>query len=117
MDGKKLVQIDAIFGLVAGIVLLFGGWIIGAAAIGDLANGGGSTLFTSILFGILKLLVLALGIVTALAFKDSNLVSNAPSVLFIVGGAVSMIPFLGWIGGIVIIVGAGLYFPNIKHFR
>jgi len=36
--------------------------------------------------------------------------------LLIVGGAVGLIPFLGWVGGILTIIGGSLYFGTLKKF-
>ena len=49
-------------------------------------------------------------------FKNSSVVSNAPSVLMIVGGSIAIIPFLGWIGGILAIIGGSLFLSSIKKF-
>ena len=70
----------------------------------------------SIILDIGKIAVLVLGIVSIVYYKDDERVTPAPSVLFIVGGAVGLIPFLGWVGGILTIIGGSLYFGLLKKF-
>ena len=41
---------------------------------------------------------LILGIIAIVYYKGDNRVGAAPSVLMIVSGGVSLIPFLGWVG-------------------
>lgn len=114
MKSKTLILSDSIFGLIAGIILLFGIWIIAASAVGGGDSGmSGSSVFLLLL----KLASIALGIVTLVLYKNTNLVKPAAPVLLIVGGGVALIPFLGWIGGIVMIVGGGIGFSNLKNFK
>ena len=68
-------------------------------------------------FDILKIAILALGIAGIVYYKDDNRISLAPSILFIVGSVVALIPFLGWIGGIVLVIGGALYLASLKQFR
>ncbi|GAF40388.1 prophage Lp1 protein 6 [Agrilactobacillus composti DSM 18527 = JCM 14202] len=42
---------------------------------------------------------------------------TAAHVLLIVGGAVALIPFLGWAGGILAIIGGALYLTSLKNFK
>ena len=86
MKTNTLARVNAIFGLISGIVLL---------------------LAPVIMF------IMAVGIVY---YKDDERVTNAPSVLLIVGGAVGLIPLLGWVGGILTIIGGSLYFGTLKKF-
>lgn len=65
---------------------------------------------------LVKLALLVLGIVGAVYYKGDTPVRTAPSVLLIVGGAISLIPFLGWIGGILGIIGGSLYLASLKKF-
>ncbi|KXT75378.1 hypothetical protein [Streptococcus sp. DD12] len=114
-DSKSLATACAIVGLAGGIYLLFGFWFL------MLAAATGSDFLTSIVlvFGYLvRLAVLVLGIVGAVTFKGAlSPVKSAPSVLLIVGGAISFIPLLGWIGGIVAIIGGALYLASLKNFN
>ncbi|KRL00115.1 hypothetical protein [Liquorilactobacillus capillatus] len=118
MKSQKLVLTNGIVGLVGGIVLLFGGWFVIGGAISDVANNTTSgTSGMAIILEILKIAILALGIIAAVYYKGDARVGTAPSVLLIVGGAVALIPFLGWIGGIVSIVGGSIYLAKLKNFK
>lgn len=122
MKINTLARVNAIFGLIAGIVLLLGPVImfimaIGAAAATEDADVTVGTLTgLSIILSLVKIAVLVLGIVAIVYYKDDERVTNAPSVLLIVGGAVGLIPFLGWVGGILTIIGGSLYFGTLKKF-
>jgi len=122
MKTNTLARVNAIFGLISGIVLLLGPVImfimaIGAAAATEDADVTVGTLTgLSIILSLVKIAVLVLGIVAIVYYKDDERVSNAPSVLLIVGGAVGLIPFLGWVGGILTIIGGSLYFGTLKKF-
>lgn len=118
MKSKTLVITNGVVGLVGGIVLLFGIWFIGIGAVNDAANGtGGSAIGMSGALDFLKIAILVLGIIAAIYYKGDARVGIAPSVLLIVGGAIALVPFLGWIGGIVSIVGGSLYLAKIKNFK
>ena len=122
MKINTLARVNAIFGLISGIVLLLGPVImfiiaIGAAAATEDADVTVGTLTgLSIILSLVKIAVLVLGIVAIVYYKDDERVTNAPSVLLIVGGAVGLIPFLGWVGGILTIIGGSLYFGTLKKF-
>ena len=122
MKINTLARVNAIFGLISGIVLLLGSVImfimaIGAAAATEDADVTVGTLTgLSIILSLVKIAVLVLGIVAIVYYKDDERVTNAPSVLLIVGGAVGLIPFLGWVGGILTIIGGSLYFGTLKKF-
>ena len=122
MKTNTLARVNAIFGLISGIVLLLGPVImfimaIGAAAATENADVTVGTLTgLSIILSLVKIAVLVLGIVAIVYYKDDERVTNAPSVLLIVGGAVGLIPFLGWVGGILTIIGGSLYFGTLKKF-
>ena len=49
--------------------------------------------------------------------KGESRVGSAPSVLLIVGGAVGLIPALGWVGGILAIIGGSLFLGSLKKFK
>jgi ABC-type transport system involved in cytochrome bd biosynthesis fused ATPase/permease subunit len=115
---KTLTIVNGIVGLVGGIVLLFGGWFVVGSAVSSVANGSASNFSAmGIFLFLIKVAILVLGIIGAVQFKKTDKVTTAPSVLLIVGGAVSIIPFLGWVGGIVAIVGGSLYLAKIKNFN
>ena len=122
MKTNTLARVNAIFGLISGIVLLLGPVImfimaIGAAAATEDADVTVGTLTgLSIILSLVKIAVLVLGIVAIVYYKDDERVTNAPSVLLIVGGAVGLIPFLGWVGGILTIIGGSPYFGTLKKF-
>ena len=122
MKINTLARVNAIFGLISGIVLLLGPVImfimaIGAAAATEDADVTVGTLTgLSIILSLVNIAVLVLGIVAIVYYKDDERVTNAPSVLLIVGGAVGLIPLLGWVGGILTIIGGSLYFGTLKKF-
>ncbi|CON87884.1 integral membrane protein [Streptococcus pneumoniae] len=58
-----------------------------------------------------------LGIIAIVYYKGDNRVGAAPSVLMIVFGGVSLIPFLGWVGGILVIIGGSLFLATLKKFK
>jgi len=91
---------------------------VGAAAATEDSDAtvGILTIF-SIILALVKIAVLVLGIVSIVYYKDDERVTPAPSVLFIVGGSVGLIPFLGWVGGILTIIGGSLYFGLLKKFE
>lgn len=113
MKLKKLAVANGIVGLAGGIILLLGGWIVlSASAISD------NTLNVMIaLFLALKVAIFVLGIVGLVQFNKTPILTKAPSVLLIVGGAIALVPFMGWIGGIVAIVGGSLYLAGLKKFH
>ena len=123
MKTNTLARVNAIFGLISGIVLLLAPVImfmmaVGAAAATEDADVTLGTLTgISIILLLVKIAVLVLGIVAIVYYKDDERVTNAPSVLLIVGGAVGLIPLLGWIGGILLIIGGALYLSSLKHFQ
>ena len=122
MKTKTLARVHAIFGLISGIVLLLAPLVMFMIAVGAAAATEDSdatvgilTIF-SIILALVKIAVLVLGIVSIVYYKDDERVTPAPSVLFIVGGSVGLIPFLGWVGGILTIIGGSLYFGLLKKF-
>lgn len=123
MKTKALARVNAIFGLISGIVLLLAPVVMFMIAVGAAAATEDSdatvgllTIF-SIILALVKIAVLVLGIVSIVYYKDDERVTPAPSVLFIVGGSVGLIPFLGWVGGILTIIGGSLYFGLLKKFE
>ena len=123
MKTKALARVNAIFGLISGIVLLLAPLVMFMIAVGAAAATEDSdatvgilTIF-SIILELVKIAVLVLGIVSIVYYKDDERVTPAPSVLFIVGGSVGLIPFLGWVGGILTIIGGSLYFGLLKKFE
>ena len=123
MKTKALARVNAIFGLISGIVLLLAPLVMFMIAVGAAAATEDSdatvgilTIF-SIILSLVKIAVLVLGIVSIVYYKDDERVTPAPSVLFIVGGSVGLIPFLGWVGGILTIIGGSLYFGLLKTFE
>ena len=119
MKTKTLAQIDGIIGLITGIILANLPFVIvmiaGISEDEDAAAVIVGMMF--IAFALVKIAILILGILTLIYYKDDKRITLAPSILFIVGSVVSLIPFLGWIGGIVIIIGAALYLSSLKQFQ
>ena len=66
---------------------------------------------------VLRLALIVLAIIAIIYYKETKLVKIAAHVLLIVGGAVAFIPFLGWVGGIIAIVGGSLYLASLKNFK
>lgn len=119
MNKKSLALTNGLVGLIGGIILIFGFYFIGLGAANDLSNlntSASSSTTIALILNVLKLVILGLGIFGAVAFKDRTEVTTAPSVLMIVGGGVALIPFLGWVGGIISIVGGSLYLAKLKNF-
>lgn len=119
MKKKTLAQLDGIIGLVTGTILtILPIIIIMIASIFDDEEVVGVILgLIFIIFSLVKIGILILGILSLIYYKDDNRISIAPSVLLIVGSALALVPFLGWIGGIVIIVGASLFLGSLKKFK
>ena len=119
MKTKTLAQVDGFIGIIAGAVLAFlPFFIIFLAAISEDEDVAGLVLgIIFIVFSLVKIATLILGILTLVYYKDDKRISLAPSILFIVGSVVALIPFLGWIGGIVLVIGGALYLASLKQFR
>ncbi|KEQ32737.1 MULTISPECIES: hypothetical protein [Streptococcus mitis group] len=119
MKKKTLAQLDGIIGLVTGTILtILPIIIIMIASIFDDEEVVGIILgIIFIIFSLVKIGILILGILSLIYYKDDNRISIAPSVLLIVGSALALVPLLGWIGGIVIIVGASLFLGSLKKFK
>ena len=119
MKTKTLAQVDGIIGIIAGALLAFLPiFIIFLAAISEDEDVAGLVLgIIFIVFSLVKIAILILGILTLLYYKDDKRISLAPSILFIVGSVVALIPFFGWIGGIVLVIGGALYLASLKQFK
>ena len=119
MKTKTLAQVDGFIGIIAGAVLAFlPFFIIFLAAISEDDDVAGLVLgIIFIVFSLVKIATLILGILTLVYYKDDKRISLAPSILFIVGSVVALIPFFGWIGGIVLVIGGALYLASLKQFR
>ena len=119
MKTKTLAQIDGIIGLITGIILAILPFVIVMIA-GIFEDEDAAAVIVGMMFiafALVKIAILILGILTLIYYKDDKRITLAPSILFIVGSVVSLIPFLGWIGGIVIIIGAALYLSSLKQFQ
>jgi len=119
MKTKTLAQVDGIIGIIAGALLAFLPiFIIFLAAISEDEDVAGLVLgIIFIVFSLVKIATLILGILTLVYYKDDKRISLAPSILFIVGSVVALIPFFGWIGGIVLVIGGALYLASLKQFK
>ena len=119
MKTKTLAQVDGFIGIIAGAVLAFlPFFIIFLAAISEDEHVAGLVLgIIFIVFSLVKIATLILGILTLVYYKDDKRISLAPSILFIVGSVVALIPFFGWIGGIVLVIGGALYLASLKQFK
>ena len=119
MKTKTLAQVDGFIGIIAGAILAFLPiFMVFLAAISKDEDAAGLILgIIFIVFSLVKIAILILGILSLVYYKDDNRISLAPSILFIVGSVVALIPFLGWIGGIVLVIGGALYLASLKQFR
>ena len=119
MKTKTLAQVDGFIGIIAGAILAFLPiFMVFLAAISEDEDAAGLILgLIFIVFSLVKIATLILGILSLVYYKDDNRISLAPSILFIVGSVVALIPFLGWIGGIVLVIGGALYLASLKQFR
>ena len=119
MKTKTLAQVDGFIGIIAGAVLAFlPFFIIFLAAISEDEDVAGLVLgIIFIVFSLVKIATLILGILALVYYKDDKRISLAPSILFIVGSVVALIPFFGWIGGIVLVIGGALYLASLKQFK
>ena len=119
MKTKTLAQVDGFIGIIAGAILAFLPiFMVFLAAISEGEDAAGLILgIIFIVFSLVKIATLILGILSLVYYKDDNRISLAPSILFIVGSVVALIPFLGWIGGIVLVIGGALYLASLKQFK
>ena len=119
MKTKTLAQVDGFIGIIAGAILVFLPiFIIFLAAISEDEDVAGLILgIIFVVFSLVKIATLILGILSLVYYKDDKRISLAPSILFIVGSVVSLIPFFGWIGGIVLVIGGALYLASLKQFK
>ena len=119
MKTKTLAQVDGFIGIITGAILAFlPFFIIFLAAISEDEDFAGVVLgIIFIVFSLVKIATLILGILSLVYYKDDKRISLAPSILFIVGSVVALIPFFGWIGGIVLVIGGALYLASLKQFR
>ena len=119
MKTKTLAQVDGFIGIIAGAILAFLPiFMVFLAAISEDEDAAGLILgIIFIVFSLVKIATLILGILSLVYYKDDNRILLAPSILFIVGSVVALIPFLGWIGGIVLVIGGALYLASLKQFR
>lgn len=102
MKSKALALTNGIVGLAGGILLVL--WPL-LVAFGTNFNI------------VLRLALIVLAIIAIIYYKETKLVKIAAHVLLIVGGAVAFIPFSGWVGGIIAIVGGSLYLASLKNFK
>ena len=119
MKTKTLAQVDGFIGTIAGTLLaILPVVILMIASIFENEDFAGVLLaIIFIVFSLVKIATLILGILSLVYYKDDNRISLAPSILFIVGSVVALIPFLGCIGGIVLVIGGALYLASLKQFR
>lgn len=90
--------------------------VAAAAAESGSENYTAFTIVTIALY-LIKIAILALGIIGAVYYKGMDEVKTSSNVLLIVGGAISLIPALGWVGGILAIIGGSIYLANLKNFN
>ena len=119
MKTKTLAQVDGFIGVIAGAFLalspIFMLVLITISRDEDVVGFVLGVIF--IVFSLVKIATLILGILSLVYYKDDNRISLAPSILFIVGSVVGLMPLLGWIGGIVLVIGGALYLSSLKQFK
>ena len=128
---NTICVISGIAGIAIGIWLLISAALITSAGVSDYSGDLTSELTEGeliigtqgaankwlILQIILIIGILILGIATLVVYNGTQLVIPAAPILFLVGGIVGFIPYVGWIGGILIIVGGGLYLGSLRRFK
>ena len=119
MKTKTLAQVDGFIGIIAGAILAFLPiFMVFLAAISEDEDFAGVVLgIIFVVFSLVKIATLILGILSLVYYKDDKRISLAPSILFIVGSVVALIPFFGWIGGIVLVIGGALYLASLNQFK
>ena len=119
MKTKTLAQVDGFIGIIAGAILaslpIFMLILITISRDEDVV--GFILGLTFVVFSLVKIATLILGVLSLVYYKDDERISLAPSILFIVGSVVALIPFLGWIGGVILVIGGALYLASLKQFR
>lgn len=113
MKSKNLILTNGIIGLVSGLILLFGIWFM----VGIVDVDSTALLGTIIFLNIIKIALIILGILALFYYKDDARVDVIPSILILVGGAIGLIPFLSWVGGIIAIIGGSIYLAQLKYFK
>ena len=118
MKTKTLAQVDGIIALITGVLLAIMPIIILVlAGIAEDEEVTGIILgIIFFIFTLVKIGILVLGIVSIIYYNEDKRITNAPSLLLIIGAAVGLIPFLGWIGGILIILSSLKKFANSEVF-
>ena len=119
MKTKTLAQIAGIIGTISGSLLaILPVVILMVASIFANEDFAGVILaIIFIVFTLVKIATLILGILSLIYYKDDKRISMAPSDLLIAGSVVGLIPFLGWIGGIVIVISGALFLTSLKQFQ
>jgi hypothetical protein len=105
MKSKGLAITNGVVGLVGGIFLIL--WIFFLAGAGN--NG-------AVFLTLVKIVILALGIVGLIYYKGTKFGATG-NILLVVGGAVALIPLLGWAGGIVALVGGAICLARVKRLK
>jgi hypothetical protein len=94
MKTKGLLMTNGIVGLIGGVLLVLGPFLITGGAVSDIANGTANTGGVSVLLNLLKIAALALGIIGLVYYKGDERVKPAANILLVVGGGVALIPFV-----------------------
>ncbi|MGV0168853.1 hypothetical protein ACRYI5_09615 [Furfurilactobacillus sp. WILCCON 0119] len=112
MKKRSLATASGITGLIGGIILLFGFAIVAGTA---MTENSVAIVTVFVILALLKIAILTLGITGTVYYRDDSRVGTMPGILLIVGGGVSLL--LGFVGGIVAIVGASFYLSKLKNFK
>ena len=115
MKTKTLALVNGIVSLVGGIYLFL--FVLFASFSVAIFGGEEAGFWLAVMVGtLLKIAALTLGILSLVYYKGDERVSVASGVLLIVGGAVGLIPLMGWVGGILLIIGGAFYLASLKKF-
>jgi len=112
MKTKTLALISGLVGLIGGTILLLSNifFVPFSALLGDFG--------LNLLGAVIKLAALGLGIASLAYYKDQMRFSVAAGVLLIVGSSnIAPIPFIGWIAGILLIIGGALFLASSSKFK
>ena len=114
VQARKLVLASGWIGLIGGLFLLL--FVPLTVVVTVLTLGIGAVLSIFIAFAI-KVASIILGIVCLTYYKSDARISFAGGVLLIVGGGIALIDFLGWFGGIILIVAGIMFLNSLSKFN
>lgn len=114
MKDKRVLQIISIVGIIGGILLIFAVFFLAGSVI---FFRFGMALMFSYIFFLLKIIILLSGLTGFFYYNRDTRVGVAPTVLLIVGGGIAMLPFLGWLGGVLSLLGGIIGTFKLNRFN